>query len=40
VRNTAAKRGSYVWTDTWVRRNGKWQVVAAEDLEVTAIETK
>jgi ketosteroid isomerase-like protein len=25
-------RGRFVWTDTWVRRNGKWQVVAAEDL--------
>jgi hypothetical protein len=20
------------WTDTWLKRNGKWQVVAAEDL--------
>jgi ketosteroid isomerase-like protein len=25
-------RGRFVWTDTWVRRNGKWQIVAAEDL--------
>jgi ketosteroid isomerase-like protein len=24
--------GKYVWTDTWIRRGGKWQVVAAEDL--------
>jgi ketosteroid isomerase-like protein len=24
--------GRYVWTDTWLRRNGKWQVIAAEDL--------
>ena len=24
--------GKFVWTDTWIRRNGKWQVVAAEDL--------
>lgn len=24
--------GRYVWTDTWIRRNGKWQIVAAEDL--------
>ena len=31
------KRGSYVWTDTWVRRNNKWQIVAAEDLTVPAI---
>ena len=28
------KKGSYVWTDTWVKRNGKWQIVAAEDLLV------
>ncbi len=26
------KRGRYVWTDTWIRRNGKWQIVASEDL--------
>jgi ketosteroid isomerase-like protein len=26
------KKGSYIWTDTWVQRNGKWQIVAAEDL--------
>jgi hypothetical protein len=25
-------RGRFVWTDTWTRRNGKWQIVAAEDL--------
>ena len=25
-------RGRFVWTDTWVRRSGKWQIVAAEDL--------
>jgi hypothetical protein len=24
--------GSFVWTDTWIRRSGKWQCVAAEDL--------
>jgi len=26
------ERGRYVWTDTWIKRNNKWQVVAAEDL--------
>ena len=26
------KSGRFYWTDTWLRRNGKWQVVAAEDL--------
>jgi ketosteroid isomerase-like protein len=25
-------KGRFVWTDTWIRRNGKWQIVAAEDL--------
>ena len=24
--------GMFVWTDTWIRRAGKWQIVAAEDL--------
>jgi aminopeptidase C len=26
------QRGCFVWTDTWIRRNGHWQIVAAEDL--------
>lgn len=26
------QRGRFVWTDTWIRRNGRWQIVAAEDL--------
>jgi len=25
-------RGRFVWTDIWLRRNGRWQIVAAEDL--------
>lgn len=25
-------RGRFVWTDTWLWRNGQWQIVAAEDL--------
>jgi len=29
-------RGRYVWTDTWLRRNHVWQVVAAEDLVAPA----
>ena len=28
----SGERGRFVWTDTWVRRGGKWQIVAAEDL--------
>ena len=30
------KRGTYVWTDTWVRRRNVWQIVAAEDLLLQA----
>ena len=26
------RRGRFVWTDVWLRRNGRWQIVAAEDL--------
>jgi ketosteroid isomerase-like protein len=26
------RRGRFVWTDVWVKRNGQWQIVAAEDL--------
>jgi ketosteroid isomerase-like protein len=25
-------RARFVWTDTWVLRNGAWQIVASEDL--------
>ena len=28
----SGERGRFVWTDTWVRRKGTWQIVAAEDL--------
>ena len=28
------KSGHFIWTDTWVRRNGEWQIVAAEDVSV------
>jgi len=24
--------GKFVWTDKWIMRDGKWQIVAAEDL--------
>lgn len=36
VRRTGEPRcGRFAWTDTWIRRNGKWQIVAAEDLIVS-----
>jgi ketosteroid isomerase-like protein len=27
-------KGRSIWIDTWVRRNGKWQIVAADDVSV------
>ena len=24
--------GKFVWTDTWIRREGRWQIVAAQDV--------
>lgn len=30
------KTGRFVWTDTWLCRNGQWQIVAAEDVSVPA----
>ena len=26
--------GRFVWTDTWVYRNGRWKIVAAQDASV------
>ena len=31
-RSGEPRRGRFVWTDTWLLRNGKWQIVAAEDM--------
>ena len=28
----SGERGRFVWTDTWLQRDGRWQIVAAEDL--------
>jgi hypothetical protein len=28
----SGERGRFFWTDTWLLRNGHWQIVAAEDL--------
>jgi len=28
----SGEHGRFVWTDTWMRRNDRWQIVAAEDL--------
>lgn len=29
-------KGRWVWTDTWLKRNGHWQIVAAQDLKAPA----
>jgi hypothetical protein len=31
-RGTDARRGRFVWTDTWLRRHGQWQIIASEAL--------
>lgn len=28
--------GKFVWTDTWLNRDGKWQIIAAQDVVVPA----
>lgn len=38
VRKTG-ERGRFVWTDTWLLRDGRWQIVAAEDLTAPATPT-
>ena len=30
------ERGQFVWTDTWLRRNGRWQIIAAQDVIASA----
>lgn len=34
------RKGRFVWTDTWLLRNGKWQIVAAEDCAVPPLPPK
>jgi hypothetical protein len=31
-RKKSEETGRFVWTDTWLKRNGQWQIVAAQDL--------
>jgi len=28
---TGNKLGSYIWTDTWMCRKGRWQIIASQD---------
>lgn len=32
----SGEKGRWVWTDTWLKRNGQWQIEAAEDLKAPA----
>jgi hypothetical protein len=33
-RSPEPTKGRYVWTDTWMLRNGKWQIVASDDIQL------
>jgi hypothetical protein len=39
-RKKSGETGRFVWTDTWLKRNGRWQIVAAEDLIAPVEPTK
>lgn len=30
----SGERGRYIWTDTWLRRNGQWQIIASQDTKI------
>ena len=30
-KNGKERTRSLIWTDTWLKRNGKWQIIAAQD---------
>jgi hypothetical protein len=32
AKDGAEKPLCLIWTDTWLRRNGKWQIIAAQDM--------
>lgn len=34
LENGPEKMRCLVWTDTWLKRSGKWQIVAAQDTDV------
>ncbi len=33
-KNGAERKRCLVWTDTWLKRSGKWQIIAAQDTDV------
>lgn len=34
VSDLGSERRCLVWTDTWLKRDGKWQIIAAQDTRV------
>jgi hypothetical protein len=34
IRTKDGRISHLVWTDTWLNRNGKWQIVQSQDAEV------
>lgn len=32
TKRSDSSRGRFVWTDTWIYRNNKWEILSAEDL--------
>lgn len=35
TKDGAEQKRCLIWTDTWLRRNGKWQIIAAQDTQYT-----
>jgi hypothetical protein len=31
---TNGEHGRYIWTDTWLRRKGQWQIIASQDTKL------
>jgi hypothetical protein len=36
IRTKDGHESHLVWTDTWLKRNGKWQMVASQDMQLEA----
>jgi hypothetical protein len=37
LEDSKQERRCLVWTDTWMRRNGKWQIIAVQDNRVDCL---
>jgi hypothetical protein len=35
TKKNPTRKGRFIWTDTWVERRGRWQIVNAQDTVVT-----